>query len=180
MKLQSTLFGAACLALAACSGAGGGTPVPTNDAEKLKLATEIATSMNDPETINDMFDAVASGAMPDMVAMCEAAPFEEQAACRTNAAAAQEKAKASMAVYMEKAKAVMPELMTEMGTIMAGQLTGPELAKMKDFYASAEGKSIMKKMPAIMGEYQPKVMEKLQPLIMEMVQQQMSGAAPPN
>ena len=178
------LTGATAAILAACNGATGGassatTPIPQNDAEKLALATEIATSMTDPKTIDQMFDAVAKNSMPDMSAMCGSLPADKQPACLANAAQSQTRAQTMMGEYMVKVKAMMPELMKEMGGIMATQFSGPELAKMKDFYGSPEGQGIMKKMPAVMAEYQPKVMAKLQPLIMEMVQKELGGMAAP-
>ena len=48
--------------------------------------------------------------------------------------------------------------MMDVALMMARLYTGEELATMRDFNASPEGKSIMQKQPKVMEEYMPKVM----------------------
>jgi|JI8StandDraft_1071087.scaffolds.fasta_scaffold71750_2 hypothetical protein len=172
------------LALAACSGAGG-TPAPTSEADKLKLANEIATLMSDPKMIDDMFGAMQGSMMPNLAGICEAAPEAERATCAARVAAAQPSIEAGFTEGMDQARAMMPEMMSDMGAIMARLYTGEELATMRDFYASPEGKSIMQKQPKVMEEYMPKVMARMQSMQAEMVRniqkrvQDAVGAPPP-
>ncbi|MBP9234375.1 MAG: DUF2059 domain-containing protein, partial [Hyphomonadaceae bacterium] len=55
----------------------------------------------------------------------------------------------------------------------AREYTGEELAAMKDFYSSPEGKSIVQKQPAVMTEYMGKVMDTVQPLQVNVMQKMM-------
>ena len=52
--------------------------------------------------------------------------------------------------------------MTDRSAIMAQIYTGEELAKMRDFYASEEGRSIVMKQPEVSAKFMPMVMEKMQ------------------
>ena len=74
---------------------------------------------------------------------------------------------------MNEAKTLMPNLMNQLGAIMAREYTGEELAAMKDFYGSPEGKSIVQKQPAVMTEYMGKVMDTMQPLQVSVMQKMM-------
>jgi len=78
-----------------------------------------------------------------------------------------------MGETMDEAKTLMPGLMQQFGAIMARAYTGEELAAMKDFYGSPEGKSIVQKQPAVMTEYMGQVMETMQPLQMSVMQKMM-------
>ena len=169
MFRKQILAGATALALAACNGATGGTPVPATEADKLKVGSEIATLMTDPKMIEGMFDSMSSAMMPSMTGMCEAAPEDKRAECQTKMAALQPTIEATMKESMDQAKAMMPDLMKDMGGIMAEVYTGEELAKMKDFYASAEGKSIMRKQPEVMSRFMPKAMERMQAMQVDMM-----------
>ncbi len=81
--------------------------------------------------------------------------------------------KGVMEETMNEAKAMMPDLMKELGAIMAREYTGEELAVMKGFYGSPEGKPITQKQPAVMTEYMGKVMAKMQPMQMSVMQKMM-------
>lgn len=181
---RSALFaGVACLSLAAC-GAGEvtiGREVPTTEAEKTAMATEIATMMTDPAMMDQMFAPEAmAGAIPDMSAMCAAVPADQQAACTQRMEGSSATLQSVQTEMMDKAKAMQPQLMQDMGAIMARTYTGEELAAMHAFYKSPEGQAILQKQPQVMAEFMPAVMSRMQPLQLEMVQelsQRMTAAA---
>ena len=58
---------------------------------------------------------------------------------------------------------------------MADVYTGPELARMLDFYASPEGQAIMKKQPEVMAQYMPKVMSRMQSMQVDMMKNMRAG-----
>lgn len=177
---KQVLAGAVALMLVACNGATGGTTVPATDADKQKLASEIATLMTDPKMFDGMFESIGTAMMPSMSGMCEAAPADKRAECTARMEAARPVIEASMKESMEQAKAMMPDLMQDMGAVMAKIYTGQELAKMMDFYASPEGKSIMQKQPQVMAEYMPKAMERMQSMQVDMMrkmQERITAAA---
>lgn len=182
--IRSVLFaGAACLSLAACSGAGSTSvsDVPDTEVEKTQMATEIATMMTDPAMMDQMFAPEAmAGAMPDMSAMCAAIPADQQAACTQRMEGSNATLQSVQTEMLDKAKAMQPQLMQDMGAIMARTYTGEELAAMHAFYMSPEGKAILQKQPQVMAEFMPAVMTRMQPLQLEMVQklsQRMTAAA---
>lgn len=172
--IRSVLFAsAACLTLAACSGANGiiTADVPETEAEKTAMATEIATMMTDPAMMDQMFSPEnMAAAIPDMSAMCAAVPADQAAACTQRMEASKATVASVQTEMMDKAKAMTPQLMQDMGGIMARTYTGEELAAMHAFYASDEGKSILQKQPQVMAEFMPIVMQRMQPLQLEMVQ----------
>lgn len=177
------LAGVSAAMLAAC-GSGEikvASKTPETEAEKLAMATEIATQMTDPAMMDQMFSSeLAANAVPDMSAMCAAVPPDQAAACAQKMEASKTTAQSVAAEMADKARAMMPALMQDMGAIMADKYTGEELVAMKDFYSSAEGQSIMRKQPEVMAEFMPKVVARMQPLQMEMVQklaQRMSADA---
>jgi hypothetical protein len=167
------LVGAAFALLAGCNGAGGAPAAPKTDAEKVAMADEIATLMSDPKMIDQMFDGMGAQAMMTLPDMCSTAPATEVAACQARMSQAEPIIKGVMDETMNEAKAMMPDLMKELGAIMAREYTGEELAVMKGFYGSPEGKSITQKQPAVMTEYMGKVMEKMQPMQMSVMQKMM-------
>lgn len=177
MTLKSMMLaGAAFALLAGCNGAAGGpgaAAVPKTDAEKVAMADEIATLMSDPKMIDQMFDGMGSQAMATLPDMCAQAPAAEIAACQARMVQAEPIIKGVMEETMNEAKAMMPDLMKELGAIMAREYTGEELAVMKGFYGSPEGKSITQKQPAVMTEYMGKVMAKMQPMQMSVMQKMM-------
>lgn len=186
MIRKQILAGAMLVVLGACSGATGGTPVPTTDAEKQKLGGEIATLMTDPKMFDGMFESMKGAMVPSMTGMCEAAPEDKRAECLTKMEQARPVIEASVQESMDQAKAMMPEMMQDMGGVMAKVYTGQELAKMMDFYSSPEGKSIMQKQPQVMAEYMPKAMSRMQAMQMdtmkkmqERVAAAMADGAPP-
>ncbi len=171
------------LGLAACGGAGG-TAAPTSEADKLKMGSEIATLMSDPKMIDDMVDAMQANMIPNLAGVCDGAPEAEREICLARVAAAEPSIKAGFTEGMEQARKMMPEMMKDMGEIMARTYTGEELAKMLDFYASPEGKSIIQKQPKVMAEYMPKVMQRMESMQADMAQNiqkriQDAVAAPP-
>lgn len=170
MIVRNFLMGAALLALAACNGAGGGgTAVPTTEADKQKLAAEIATLMSDPKMLDGMVDSMKVSMEPMLSAGCDMAPADKKAECLTKMEAVRPVMQEAVNEGMEQAKAMMPQLMQDMGAIMARVYTGEELAKMMDFYSSPEGRSISAKLPQVMAEYMPKAMERMSGMQMEMM-----------
>jgi hypothetical protein len=167
------LSGVAAVILAACGGSElkVTSQVPETEAEKVAMATEIATQMTDPDMMDQMFSSqLAAGAVPDMSAMCAAVPPDQAAACTQKMEASKATAQSVATEMTDRAREMMPALMQDMGAIMARTYTGEELVAMTDFYSSPEGQSIMQKQPQVMAEFMPKVLERMQPLQMEMVQ----------
>ena len=170
MTIRSILLaGAALVAVAACSNS---TPPPKTDEEKIRVANEIAGLTTDPAMFDRMFDEMtqqvrlSTAGQSDLCAAQTDVARCEQIETKVNA-----EAQAFMKETMDQTKAMMPELMTDMAAIMAQTYTGEELAKMKDFYASDEGKSIMMKQPQVMQQFLPVVMQKMQPFQTERAQQ---------
>ena len=158
----------AAASLAACAKA---TPVPKTDEEKIKMANEIAGLTSDPKMFDAMFDGMTQQvkmATQGSSAMC--ASQKDVARCQAIETKVNAEAQAFMEETMEKTKAMMPDLMTDMAAIMAQTYSGEELAKMHDFYASPEGKSIMMKQPQVMQQFMPAVMSKMAPLQQERAQ----------
>lgn len=181
MTFRSMMLASAAFAmLAGCNAAGGKTAIPKTEAEKIAVADEIATLMSDPKMVDQMFDGMSTQAMLAIPQMCGSMPSAEIAACQTRMASAGPVIKQVMDETMNEAKTMMPGLMKEYGAIMAKGYTGEELAVMKDFYGSPEGKSIIQKQPAVMTEYMGKVMATMQPLQMGAMQKMMErlGAMP--
>ncbi len=179
MIRKQILAGAMLVVLGACSGATGGTPVPTTDAEKQKLASEIATLMTDPKMIDGVMDSMSGVMLPTMLNMCETVPAAQRDACLARVEKARPAMDESMKEGMEQVKAIMPELMQEMGTIMARVYTGEELAKMRDYYSSPEGRSIMQKQPQVLAEYMPIVTQRMQTMqidLMRKIQKRVTDA----
>lgn len=155
--------------LSACNGSGGGTPVPTTDAEKEKLASDIATKISDPKMFDGMFDSVRASMMPTLSEICSTVAADKQAECTDKMAAARPAIESSMEEAMAQAKEMMPSLMQDMGSVMARVYTGEELAKMNDFYTSPEGKSIMAKQPKVMAEFMPIAAERMKGMQLDMM-----------
>jgi hypothetical protein len=164
MICKVLLASAMLTAVTACS-----TAVPRTDAEKQKVAGEIATLMTDPKMVDGIIDSMSGIVMPTMRNMCETVPESQHDACLERVEKARPAVDESMKEAMDQVKAVMPELMQEMGAIMARLYTGEELAKMKDYYSSSEGKSIMHKQPQVMAEYMPLVTKRMQSMQIEMM-----------
>mgnify|MGYP000850243106 FL=1 len=173
MLMRLILSTAALALLVGCSGASDKTAAPKTDAEKAAVANEIATLMSDPKMVDQMFDGMGQQAMQVMPQMCAQEPADQIAACQARMSSAEPIIKQVMAETMDEAKTMMPDLMQQLGAIMAREYTGEELAVMKDFYGSPEGKSIVQKQPAVMTEYMGKVMETMQPLQMSVMQKMM-------
>lgn len=170
MMLRSMLLAAASVALLAACGPTG-TPAPKTDEEKIKMANEIAGLTTDPKMFDAMFDGMTQqvkAATQGSSAICEAQ--KDPARCQAIETKVNAEAQAFMAETMEKTKTLVPELMTDMAAIMASTYTGEELAKMRDFYASEEGKAIMMKQPEVMQKFMPAVMAKMAPLQQERAQ----------
>lgn len=163
------LAGAALVALTACNAASGGTAAPQTDAEKQKMASEIATLMTDPKMVDGMLDSMSGIIMPTMRNMCETVPQNQHDACLARVEKARPAMDDSMKEGMGEVKAIMPELMQDMGSIMARLYTGEELAKMKDYYSSPEGRSILHKQPEVMAEYMPLVTKRMQAMQIELM-----------
>lgn len=179
MIRKQILAGAMLVVLGACSGATGGTPVPTTDADKQKLASEIATLMTDPKMIDGVMDSMSGVMLPTMLNMCETVPAAQRDACLARVEKARPAMDESMKEGMEQVKTIMPELMQEMGTIMARVYTGEELAKMRDYYSSPEGRSIMQKQPQVLAEYMPIVTQRMQTMqidLMRKIQKRVTDA----
>ena len=173
MAIRSTMLATAALALLGACGADSKTPVPKTDAEKATVASEIATLMSDPKMVDQMFDGMSQQAMAAMPQLCAQEPPDQAAACTARMASAEPIIKDVMNETMSEAKTLMPNLMNQLGAIMAREYTGEELAAMKDFYSSPEGKSIVQKQPAVMTEYMGKVMDTMQPLQVNVMQKMM-------
>lgn len=173
MAIRSTMLATAALALLGACSADTKTPVPKTDAEKATVASEIATLMSDPKMVDQMFDGMGASAMAAMPQMCAQEAAEHVASCQARMASAEPIIKQVMGETMDEAKTLMPGLMQQFGAIMARAYTGEELAAMKDFYGSPEGKSIVQKQPAVMTEYMVQVMETMQPLQMSVMQKMM-------
>lgn len=168
MIRKHILAGVALLALAACGGAGG-TAAPTTEADKLKMASEIATLMSDPKMVDSMMDSMKTSVAPMLDTACQGAPADALAACASAMQSARPAVMELLDESMEQTKAMMPDLMKEMGAIMARLYTGDELAAMHDFYSSPAGKSITAKQPQVMAEYMPVVMQRMQGMQMDMM-----------
>jgi len=174
MAIRSMMLAAAAVSLlAGCSGGETKTAIPKTDAEKLAVASDIATLMSDPKMVDQMFDGMGASAMAAMPQMCAQEAAEHVASCQARMASAEPIIKQVMGETMDEAKTLMPGLMQQFGAIMARAYTGEELAAMKDFYGSPEGKSIVQKQPAVMAEYMGQVMETMQPLQMSVMQKMM-------
>lgn len=166
---RTLLLAGAVLVLAACSNA---TPPPKTDEEKIKVANEIAGLTTDPAMFDRMFDAMTQQVRLSQAGQSQlCAQQKDVARCEQIEAKVNTEAQAFMAETMEQTKAMIPEMMTDMAAIMAQTYSGEELAKMKDFYASEEGKSIMMKQPQVMEKFLPVVMAKMQPFQVERAQQ---------
>jgi hypothetical protein len=170
MTLRSMLLATGSVALLAACGPTG-TPAPKTDEEKIKMANEIAGLTTDPKMFDAVFDTMTQqvrAATQGSPAICEAQ--KDVARCQQIEAKVNAAAQAFMEETMEKTKSMAPELMTDMAAIMAQTYTGEELVKMRDFYASEEGKSIMMKQPEVMQKFMPAVMSKMAPLQQERAQ----------
>jgi hypothetical protein len=165
--ISIALAGLALSFLAACNS--GGTAPPKTDAEKSAMAAEVANLMSDPKMIDQMFSSTTAAMMPAMNSACDMAPPDQRVACRERLTATQPVIQEIVDEMMTETKGLMPELMKDMGAIMAETYSGEELAKMKDFYSSPEGKSLLKKQPQVMAAFMPKVMERMQPIQSEMM-----------
>ena len=173
MFRKTILTGATLAMLGAC--AAQNTQTPTTEAEKLKVAAAIAEMTSDPKMIDQMFESMKAAAMPNLANICSAMPGGEQAACSERSVKLQPLIEQMMGEAMDDAKSMMPEMMNDMTTIMADVYTGPELARMLDFYASPEGKAIMKKQPEVMAQYMPKVMSRMQSMQVDMMKNMRAG-----
>jgi hypothetical protein len=162
MTIRSILLSATALAVVA--GCDTGTPPPKTDAEKLAMATEIAELMSDPKMIDQMVDGMAGQMTATTGQVCSSLPAEQAPACQERMASMQPILGEIVKEAMDEAKAMMPEFMKDYGAIMAREYTGEELAAMKDYYSSPEGKSVLQKQPAVMTEYMGKVMERMGPM----------------
>ena len=169
MAIRFVLLAGAALIAGACSQ---GTPPPKTDAEKINVANEIAGLTTDPRMFDQMFETMTQQvrlATAGQSALCDTQ--KDVARCQQIEARVDAEARAFMTETMEQTKAMVPDMMTDMAAIMAQTYTGEELAKMKDFYASEEGKSIMMKQPQVMQKFLPVVMEKMAPMQAERAQQ---------
>ncbi|MFT3724213.1 MAG: DUF2059 domain-containing protein [Hyphomonadaceae bacterium] len=183
------LAGATLVILAACNAASGsGTPVPKTDADKQKLAGEIATMMSDPKMFDNMFDSMSASMTPVFDNLCNTVPADKKADCPARMAAVRPLVEETMKESKDQVKALMPDMMKDMGDIMASTYTGEELAKMHDFYSSPEGRAIVQKQPQVMAQYMPKAMQRMQAVQMDMMQKMQkrvaealgAATAPPN
>lgn len=82
-------------------------------------------------------------------------------------------------LYMDTFSEPMRTLLEGQGEVMADLFTMAELEKLRDFYATPEGRAIMQKMPEVMQAIQPEIMTLVQstlptlmPKLMEIVQPQ--------
>lgn len=158
---RSTLFaGAMLLALAACDGSD--LSASASEADKMKLAAEIAAVTTDSDMIGKMFDTMKVAAMPNLEAICGALDEPDRATCLGRAGQMQPAIQAAMDESMDTVKGMMPEIMKDMTAVMAEIYTGPELAKMRDFYVSPEGRAIVKKQPEVMAQFMPRIMARMQ------------------
>lgn len=162
------LASAALVVLTACN-VGGSTPVPQTAADKAKLASEIATLMTDDKMIDSVIDSMSGIVMPTMRNLCETVPANQRDACLERVEKIRPAMDETMKEGMGQVKQILPELMQEMGGIMARTYTGEELAKMKDYYSSPEGKSIMRKQPQVMTEYMPIATKRMQAVQIELM-----------
>ncbi len=177
MTIRTLTIAVAALAfLAGCSGTNR-TPVPKTDAEKNNVAAEIATLMSDNEMIDQMFEGIKKQTLASVPNVCNAMPADRTETCRNNMASAGPIIQEVTSEMMDRTKVIMPELLKEFGAIIASEYTGEELAAMRDFYGSQEGKSILKKQPQVMTAYFGKVMARLQPMQIEMSQKIMQRLA---
>ncbi len=66
------------------------------------------------------------------------------------------------ALYMETFSDPMKSLMEGQGAVMADLFSLAELEKLRDFYATPEGRAIMQKMPEVMKAIQPEILLMIQ------------------
>lgn len=66
------------------------------------------------------------------------------------------------ALYMEVFEAPMRDVMRDQDKLMADLLSLEEIAALRDFYATPEGRSVMRKLPDILARQQPQIMALVQ------------------
>ncbi len=82
-------------------------------------------------------------------------------------------------LYMEVYEQPMRDVMREQDKLMADLLTLEEIIALRDFYATPEGRSVLRKLPDILARQQPQIMALVQeslpailPRIMEILKPQ--------
>lgn len=73
------------------------------------------------------------------------------------------------ALFMETYSHRVKVIMESQGAIMADTFTLQELQKLRDFYATPEGRSIMEKMPRVMQTLQPQIVQLVQQTLPELM-----------
>lgn len=77
-------------------------------------------------------------------------------------------------VYLDTFSEPMLQLMKDQGPIVAEVFTLTEIIALRDFYATEEGRSVMRKMPQLLAKQQPQVMKMVKdkmPTVMPVVQE---------
>jgi uncharacterized protein len=157
-----TILAAGC-ALALLSACSNASPVPKTEAERIAVANEIAGLTEDDAMFDPVFNMMKQQLTSSLASTSRDCSAEKDIAkCQRVEAAVKAEAEAFMDDTLTKIKAMAPELMTDRSAIMAQIYTGEELAKMRDFYASEEGRSIVMKQPQVSAKFMPTVMEKMQ------------------
>ncbi|RVV98888.1 DUF2059 domain-containing protein [Mesobaculum littorinae] len=73
------------------------------------------------------------------------------------------------ALYSEKMMPGLRDIMEEQDEVMADLLSYEEIVALRDFYATDEGRSVMRKMPEIMARQQPQIMNYVQTTMPEVM-----------
>ena len=128
------------------------TPLAAQDADydqRLAVARDyVAANMRDmdmPRLIEQMW----RGALPQFERIA-GAPLSDQQ-------------KADLqALYMEIFEEPMRQIMRDQDKLMADLLTLEEITALRDFYATPEGRSVMRKLPDIMARQQPQILQLVQ------------------
>ena len=151
------LAGAYLVTTSACSSVQPGTPIPKTPEEKLAIANKLAVLFSDEKTANELIDTIGRAGLPSNEALCKAAPENAKADCLSVMTKARPQLEAAVQESLDKSKTSMPDVMQNMAIIMVDLYTPAELAKMIDFYSSAEGQAISRKQPEVMKRLMAKV-----------------------
>ncbi len=153
-RLPRPLFAAA-LACALIS-----TPLGAQDADyeaRLKVAQEYVDATMQDMDMPRIIEQMWRGALPQFQQIAGGPLSDEQK-------------DALQQLYTELFDDRMRDIMAQQHTLMADLLTMEEIVALRDFYATPEGRSVMRKLPDIMARQQP--------LVLSMVQETLPQAMP--
>lgn len=121
--------------------------------------TALAETREERITVADEYVSLALQDF-DMAALIATmwAPVIQQVEA-SGATVSAEQLEAIKALYMQTFEGPMTQLMKDQAPIMADLMTLAEITALRDFYATPEGRSVMKKLPQLTQAQQPGVMK---------------------